>query len=77
MQAVIAAGATHLSNSVPPALLVQAKGAYIDALRHVFVVSVCLSCIAVLGASGVAWKSGKKKQKPQPAAESARRGWEV
>jgi hypothetical protein len=66
VQAVIAAGATYLSTSVPPNLLVQVKDAYNDALRHVFVVSVTLSCIAVLGALGVEWKPVKKRQKTKP-----------
>jgi MFS family permease len=71
VQAVIAAGATQLSASVPPELLPQVKDAYNDAVRHVFVVSVALSCMAVLGALAVEWKPVKKKQKPKPAGESA------
>jgi hypothetical protein len=70
VQAVIAAGATHLSASVPPNLLSQVKDAYNDALRHVFVVSVALSCIAVLGALAVEWKPVKEGRKTKPAGES-------
>ncbi|KAI4127281.1 MAG: hypothetical protein LQ338_003285 [Usnochroma carphineum] len=61
VDAVIAAGATHLGNVVPPKLLPEVKQAYNDALRHVFVVSVCLSCLAVLTALVVEWKPIKKK----------------
>lgn len=65
VQAVVAAGATGLVNTVPPALLGQVKDAYNDALRHVFVVSVCLSCIAILGAAAIEWKPVKKREKPK------------
>lgn len=61
--AIVSAGATDLAKVVPPALLPQVMEAYNDALRHVFVVSVCLSCIAVVGAFGTEWKPIKKKQK--------------
>lgn len=67
VQAVVSAGATGLITSVPATLLPQAREAYNDALRHVFVVSVCLSCLAILGALVVEWRPIKKKPKPTPA----------
>jgi len=66
VQAVVAAGATGLQTSVPAALLPQAREAYNDALKHVFVVSLGLSCLAILGALLVEWRPIKKKQKPTP-----------
>ena len=66
VEAVVAAGATGLANVVDPALLPAVKLAYNDALRHVFIVSVALSCIAVLGALATEWKPVKKKGSPPP-----------
>jgi hypothetical protein len=63
VQAVIAVGATGLANVVPPDLLPAVEEAYNEALRHVFVVSVCLSCIAVIAAVAVEWRP-IQKQKP-------------
>jgi MFS family permease len=60
--AIMSAGATELATVVPATLLPQVEQAYNDALRHVFVVSVCLSCLAVVTAFIVEWKPIKEKQ---------------
>ena len=62
VDAVISAGATRLASVVPPTLLPQVEDAYNSALRHVFVVSVCLSCLAVVTAAAVEWKPVKDEQ---------------
>ena len=62
VKAIIAAGATRLSSNVAPELLPQVKFAYNDALRHVFVVSVCLSCLAAVAAVALEWKPIKDAQ---------------
>jgi MFS family permease len=61
--AIVADGATGLQNHVPPALLSQVREAYNDALTHVFVVSVVLSCLAVVSGLMVEWKPIKEKKK--------------
>jgi hypothetical protein len=66
--AVISAGATGLKQAVPANLLPQAREAYNSALRQVFVISVILSCLAIIGAVLVEWKPIKKREKPKPAA---------
>lgn len=60
--AVVSAGATRLASVVPPALLPQVEEAYNSALRQVFVVSLCLSCLSVLTAAAVEWKPVKEKE---------------
>ena len=67
---IVAAGATDLKSTVTAAQLPQVIDAYNDALRHVFVVSVILSCLAIIGSLVVEWKPIKKKeprQKPDDA----------
>lgn len=61
VNAVVAAGATNLANTVPPALLPQVIEAYNSALTQVFVVSVCLSCFAVVTAAIAEWKPIKER----------------
>ncbi len=62
VEAVVAAGATKLASVASPALLPHVQKAYNDALRHVFVVSVCLSCLAAVTAAAVEWKPIKEEQ---------------
>lgn len=56
VDAVVKAGATELASTVPSAQLAQVETAYNAALRQVFIVSVCLSCLAVATALVVEWK---------------------
>lgn len=51
--AVLAAGATNLASAVPAALLPDVQEAYNHAVRHVFIVSVALSCRAAITAAVV------------------------
>jgi hypothetical protein len=52
--------------------LPQVEVAFNKALRHVYIVSVCLSCIAIVAALGVEWrpiqkqKPGEAEKGPQP-----------
>ena len=62
VDAVVAAGATKVASVVPPALLPHVIEAYNNALRRVFVISVCLSCLAVVTAVAVEWKPIKEQQ---------------
>jgi len=52
-RAVLAAGATNLASAVPAALLPDVQEAYNHAVRHVFIVSVALSCLAAITAAVV------------------------
>lgn len=75
-KAVVAAGATNLAKAVPKALIPNVQMAYNDAVRHVFVVSVVLSCLATMMVAIVEWKPIKKPstdQGPQsnPATQNA------
>ena len=63
VNAVVSAGATRLASNVPPALLPQVEDAYNNALRQVFLVSLCLSCLSVITAMAVEWKPIKEKQR--------------
>ncbi|KAK3649647.1 hypothetical protein LTR56_006830 [Elasticomyces elasticus] len=61
---ILNTGATSLRSAVPadnlPALLII----YNSAVRQVFVLGTILSCLAVLGAAGLEWRSVKGKQGP-------------
>jgi len=52
-RAVLAAGATNLASAVLAALLPDVQEAYNNAVRHVFIVSVALSCLAAITAAVV------------------------
>ena len=77
VEAVVSVGATRLASVVPPALLPQVIEVYNSALRHVFVVSVCLSCLAAVTGIFVEWKPIKDQQgdgddgKPQQSLAEA------
>jgi MFS family permease len=65
--AVAAAGATELKNIVPLQYLGAAKQLYNDALIETFQLALILSCLTLVGAVGMQWKSVKKGQ-TAPAA---------
>lgn len=68
-QRIIASGATSLLSSVPEDLRDTVLVAYNAALRDVFIVGLVLSCLVVLGISGLEFKSVKKEaQKARDAA---------
>ncbi|KAL2062948.1 hypothetical protein VTL71DRAFT_6020 [Oculimacula yallundae] len=69
VDAVIRVGATGLPTAVPALLLGKVRQAYNEALHEVFVVSVCLSCLAILGAVAIEWKPVKKRASKKPLGE--------
>ena len=54
-QFVIDAGATDLRSKVPAAVLGDVIEAYNATIRRVFIISVVLSCLALLGSIGTEW----------------------
>ncbi len=54
---VTSGGATSLISSFPPDMQEVARIAYNEALRTVFRVGLTVSCLAVLGAAAMEWKS--------------------
>ena len=68
---IVANGATGLRATVPAAKLSLVIDAYNAALRKVFVVSVTLSCLAIIGALAVEWKPIKKKESRQKSLDNA------
>ncbi|KAI9878064.1 MAG: hypothetical protein M1830_002013 [Pleopsidium flavum] len=55
-------GATELRDVVPPAYLHDVLVAYNGAIVRAFQVALILSCLTVLGASGMEWRSIKRKK---------------
>ena len=72
-QIVVSAGATNLRRTVPPAVLGDVIEAYNATLRRVFLISVVLSCLALLGSLGTEWKRIKGKGKNGNEIVSVRR----
>ncbi|KAJ5385390.1 hypothetical protein N7517_003301 [Penicillium concentricum] len=64
---VLATGATGLSNSVPTTKLAEVLALYNDGLRRSFIVAVAVSCLMIIPALTMEWKS-IKKDKPSVAA---------
>jgi MFS family permease len=62
-------GATELASMLPPELLQPVLRGYNEALRTVFHVGLILTCLTVLGAVGMEWRSVKKNVK-KPDAEA-------
>lgn len=59
---IVQSGATHLRREVPAAYLPQVLVAYNAALVKTFQVALCLSCLTLLGAVGMEWRSVKNKK---------------
>jgi hypothetical protein len=64
-------GAVNLPRVVSPTLLPFVKNAYNDALTDVFIISLCLSSVALIGSLGIEWKPITRKgapgeEKPEP-----------
>ncbi|PLB48452.1 MFS general substrate transporter [Aspergillus steynii IBT 23096] len=66
---VLATGAAELSKNVPADKLPQVVDIYNEGLRRAFIVTLAVSCLTVLPALGMEWRSVKAKQKPEPAKE--------
>ncbi|ELR02715.1 hypothetical protein VC83_08414 [Pseudogymnoascus destructans] len=70
---VVHAGATNLRHMVPPERLPEVLVAYNAAIMKTFQLGLILSCLSILGAVGVEWKSLRAKPAAAPveAAEKA------
>lgn len=66
---VTSGGVTELLNTMPADLHDTVLHSYNEALRNVFQVGLIISCLTVLGAATLEWKSIKKGQ-PKPDAEN-------
>lgn len=65
---VVETGATQLRRLIDPALLPEVLVAYNAAIVKVFQISLVTSCLSLLGAAGMEWKSVKGKQMMAGAA---------
>ena len=72
-EGVLAAGATSFRSVVPSSDLFAVVNVYVQALQKTFQVGLIVSCIAVIGAVLVEWKSVKGKKGP-PAAKPLENG---
>ena len=68
-QIVISAGATNLRSTVPAAMLEDVIEAYNATLRRVFLISLVLSCLALLGSLGTEWRPIEVKGKNSKESE--------
>ncbi|OQE14814.1 hypothetical protein PENFLA_c035G05174 [Penicillium flavigenum] len=66
---VTSEGVTELVNAMPAHLTDTVVHSYNEALREVFQVGLIISCLTVLGAASLEWKSIKNGQ-PRPDAEN-------
>nr|WOL36634.1 MFS transporter [Pseudogymnoascus verrucosus] len=58
---MVKVGATELRNVVSPSQLHVVLLAYNDAITKAFQISLITSCLTILGASGMEWRSTKRK----------------
>jgi Na+/melibiose symporter-like transporter len=64
--AVIAHGASHVSEVVPPSLLRSVLFTYDHAIQHTFLVPICAAAMAFVASLGMEWrKMGDKRGKSQ------------
>ena len=66
-ETIVNTGATDLRDVVPAHLLPDVLHVYNIALRETFIVATAVSCLAILGAVLIEWRSVKGKQGPQGA----------
>jgi len=69
--ATLATGATELAKMVSPDKLSEVLVVYNDALRRSFQVALAVSCLLVLPALGMQWKSIKKADSSNPSKSAA------
>jgi hypothetical protein len=62
IRAIFAAGATDLAKAVPADKLTDVLTVYNDGLRKAFIVAVAVSCLMVLPAIGMEWRSIKEEK---------------
>ena len=72
-EAVLQAGATEFRSVVPASALPAVLDVYNKALQKTFQVGLIISCIAVIGAALIEWKSVKGKKAP-PASRPTENG---
>ncbi|KAF3770926.1 hypothetical protein M406DRAFT_96985 [Cryphonectria parasitica EP155] len=71
---VLSAGATEFVNVIPASAKAAVLKAYNSSLRVAFVVAVAMSCLTIIGALALEWKSTKSKQPGRNKAEAAEKG---
>jgi hypothetical protein len=69
--AVLSAGATSFRSVVPPSVLAAVVAMYEQAVQKTFQAALIISCISVVGAVMIEWKSIKGKKRALPAAGGA------
>ena len=76
---IINTGATELRKIVPVEQLPKLLLAYNAAIRQVFICGTILTCLTVIGAAGLEWRSVKGKQGPvvKPIASEEKAGEKV
>lgn len=67
-QVIVQAGATSIRHLVDPSRLPEVLVAYNDALVKTFQIALIMSCLSILGAVGIEWKSMKGKKVETVAA---------
>jgi hypothetical protein len=68
---ITSGGATSLLSSLPVILRETALTAYNEALRKVFQIGLIVSCLTVLGAATLEWRSILKKPEANASAETS------
>ena len=68
-QIIVNLGATQLRSYVPPHFLNVTIAVYNDAVTKTFKVALILSCLSIIGAAGMEWKSIKASKKMEEPAK--------
>jgi hypothetical protein len=63
---VVNVGATDLTNVIAPQYLEDVLSAYNNALTKTYHVALAMSCLVIIGAFGMEWKSIKKGKQEGP-----------
>lgn len=58
-------GATEIYSKIPPQLRLPVLESFNDAITHVYIVSICASCLTIVGSLAMEWRSVKKAHKPE------------
>lgn len=67
---VVNVGATDLTNAIAPQYLESVLSAYNNALTKTYDAGVVVSCLMIIGALGMEWKSIKKNKQEGPGLET-------
>ncbi|SPQ17589.1 bb877c76-bf64-4c72-a50a-0c9a480a0e4d [Thermothielavioides terrestris] len=68
---LLTAGVTDIITKVPPQLLPSILVAFNEALTHVYIVSICMSALTIVGSLAMEWRSVKKKTSSGASKEPA------